>query len=110
MELDHCKPLANALREARKIKDDITKLAVVRAKRQDLDKDPRLKDPNDHFFNKFEEFAMFKCAFYQCHKCKKPYFGGLMDCGAQDDRVVNREDLICGACAAEMTGAGFKSC
>ena len=77
MDLDHCPPLAEAIAEARKLEEEIKELAVARAKHQGLDEDPRLKDPNDRFFEDLESFAMFKCAFYNCYECKKPYFGGL---------------------------------
>jgi len=84
----------------------------VRAKHEGLDKHERLRDPSDHYFNKFEEYALFKCAFYQCYKCKDPYFGGMNDCEndamrAADTRV---QDLVCGKCAAEMVGAGVTKC
>jgi hypothetical protein len=49
-------------------------------KHEDLDKDPRLKDPNDEFFNNLQKWAMFKLAYYQCFNCKDAYFGGKKDC------------------------------
>ena len=85
-------------------------MAIEVGKRQDLDKDPRLSNPQDDFYGKFEEFAMFKCSFYMCFRCSKPYFGGLIDCGAANEANIKKEDLICGKCSAEMVGAGVKSC
>ena len=54
---------------------------VERAKIEGLDKDQRLNDPNDRFYQNLPAFSMFKCAFYMCFKCKGPYFGGMNDCG-----------------------------
>ena len=85
-------------------------MAIVRAKHQELDKDPRLQDPSDDFYGKFEEFAMFKCTYYQCYKCKKPYFGGLADCGQGEDRPVDEKELICPQCSAASVGAGITNC
>ena len=75
-----------------------------------MDKDPRLKDPKDRYFNKFEDFAMDKYAYYQCYKCKEPYFGGMAEC----DQMVNdgygdfkAEELVCSKCSAFIIGPGF---
>lgn len=55
---------------------------------------------------------MFKMAYYQCHKCKVPYFGGAIDCAdaqnaLQDFKV---EELVCPKCSAASVGAGIKNC
>jgi hypothetical protein len=42
----------------------VSKKALERAKFEEIDKDPRLKDPSDSFYNKLEDFAMFKLAYY----------------------------------------------
>ncbi len=63
------------------IKADVQKRAVERAKFENIHKDPRLSNPNDErFYNNLEAWAMFKLAYYQCFKCRKPYFGGMKDC------------------------------
>lgn len=56
------------------------KKASERAKFEGLEKDPRLKDPNDLYYNNIDKYAMYKLAYYQCFKCKVPYFGGMKDC------------------------------
>lgn len=59
-------------------------MAVHRAKHEGIDKDPRLQDPSDSFYNNLQEYAIFKLAYYMCNKCNNPYFGGMKDCiGAQ---------------------------
>lgn len=55
-------------------------MAVDRAKVEGLDKDEKFTDPTYAYHNKLEEYAMYKCAFYMCFKCKDPYFGGLKEC------------------------------
>ena len=57
------------------------KKVVERAKFEGLDKDKRLSDPNDRFFNNLRAYSIFKLSYYQCFVCKNPYFGGMKDCG-----------------------------
>ena len=55
---------------------------------------------------------MHKCAYYECYKCKSPYFGGLADCENEAMRAADsrQQDLICGKCAADLVGAGVTNC
>lgn len=88
-------------------------MAVERAKYEGIDKHDRLKNPDDHFYNNLDAYAMFKCAYYQCYNCKEPYFGGLNDCENDALRAAdtNIKDLICGKCVAEINGnAGITKC
>ena len=59
---------------------EVKKKALERAKHEDLDKDPDLKDPTKDFKGDLQKFAMYKLAYYQCFKCKEAYFGGKKDC------------------------------
>lgn len=43
---------------------EVQKKALLRVKHEDLDKDPRLKDPNDEFYNNLQKWSMFKLAYY----------------------------------------------
>jgi hypothetical protein len=90
----------------------VKKKAVERAKFEDLHKHPRLKDPKDNFYNKLEDFAMFKLSYYMCFKCQSPYFGGMKDCEAANADFANfkKEELVCGKCAAVAVGGGEKQC
>jgi len=80
MNLDNYKQLSQSVDKVRQIKDKIEGLALKRAEHEGLLSHPRLSDPTDHFYNDKKAFALFKCAFYECFKCKEPYFGGLNDC------------------------------
>ena len=68
--------------EGRRIEDDVLKKVVERAKYEGIDKNPRLNDPNDRFFNNLRDFSIYKLSYYMCFKCKSPYFGGMKDCEA----------------------------
>ena len=52
MELDHCGPLRPALAAVKQIRDIVEAKAAERAKFEGLDKDPRLKNPADHYYGK----------------------------------------------------------
>ena len=55
---------------------------------------------------------MHSCTFYECHDCKKPYFGGMADCQQQMDQEENAraENLKCEECQLSAYGAGQRSC
>ena len=63
-------------------------------------------------------FAMKKLAFYQCFKCKIPYYGGLRDCAAaireqeEEEKVpeFKPEDYVCSLCQSFGEGAGKTHC
>ena len=60
-----------------------------------------------------QKFSMSMLSFFQCFKYKKPYFGGLYECGDGEERNQEEykgEDLVCGKCSAELIGGGIKSC
>ena len=88
------------------------KMATERAKHEGLDKDPRLKNPADPYYNDIAKFSVFKCAYYLCHTCKNPYFGGLKDClrAQQEQQEFKAEELVCGKCAADTLGVGAAKC
>lgn len=66
--------------EAIKLEKVVIQKALERAKHEGLDKDPRLKTLGDVYYNKLQDFALYKLAYYSCFKCKEPYFGGMKDC------------------------------
>lgn len=76
----HCPQIASITQRSTLFEEDLKKKAIERGKHEGLDKDVRLKDPTYAYHNKFEDFCLFKLAYYECFKCKGPYFGGLKDC------------------------------
>ena len=66
------------------------------------------------FYRRPQAFANFRCSIYQCHGCKKPYFGGLIDCeqemANQEQQTTKKEDLLCQDCLLKEIGAGQTEC
>jgi len=53
------------------IYEDIKKKTELRLKFEELDKDPKLKDPNYKFYGKpLIEYGMARLSYYMCFKCK----------------------------------------
>ena len=50
--------------ESQKIEDEVVKKAVEKAKFKGFEKNPRVLDPNDPYYNDLKKFAMFKLAYY----------------------------------------------
>ena len=52
-------------------------------------------EADSHYFNKPQEFLLAKCAFYECKTCKKPFYGGLVDCerDLQLNETTTKDDL-----------------
>jgi len=75
-------------------------LATKKAIEEGFDKKGRVVTEGDIYFNDLKSFAMNNCAYYQCHKCKKPYFGGMQDCAEamQQSESTKKEDLMCPPC------------
>ena len=59
--------------------------ALERASIEGLDKDERIERLGDSFFNDVQGYALFKLSFYECFKCKLPYYGGMRDCGEDNE-------------------------
>ena len=100
-----------------KLYETIKEMALKRLKFEDLDKDPRLTDPNSPWYGKKVEFAMKRLSYYMCYICKKPYFAGRRECG-NDPNMVNEDpnknydpkDCICGKDANLSGIAGKTEC
>jgi len=54
--------------------------SLARLKHEGKDKDDRLTNPDDPYYQAEQEYAMAIYSYYQCFKCKNPYFGGLKSC------------------------------
>ncbi len=64
---------------------------------------------------------MDKLAYYECFKCKDPYFGGMKECGnnqGEEEKKgeeakggrgddYKKEDLVCAKCSSTGAGAGL---
>lgn len=55
-------------------------MSIERLKFEECDKDEKLKDPKSPYFQKPNQYAMAIYAYFECFKCKNPYFGGRKNC------------------------------
>lgn len=55
-------------------------MSIQRLKFEGCDKDQKLKDPKSPYYQKPNEYAMAIYAYFECFKCKNPYFGGRKNC------------------------------
>lgn len=62
------------------VKAQVLELAMQMAIQEGYDKTGRVVTEGDLYFGKLADFAMHNCTFYECNKCKSPYFGGMEDC------------------------------
>ncbi len=62
------------------LKKKVEKLALINGEKQGLLKNERIYKKGDVYFGNPQAYANDHCSFYECHDCKSPYFGGLVDC------------------------------
>ena len=77
---DLSRPIAAVLGPLIGLKKKTEELALINAEKQGILKDPRVVEESGDYYGRPQEFANQRCSVYQCHGCKKPYFGGLIDC------------------------------
>lgn len=96
-------PVVNAqMQTILELYEDIKSKALKRLEFEGMHNDVRLKDPNDrNYYNQPERYALDSLSYYECFKCKRPYFGGKKNCEDNRDRAdYNPEELVCPGCAA----------
>jgi len=72
--------LTEKLLEQLKVKLEVMTSAIKMAKAEGYDKTGRVVTEGDIYHNKLNDFALHNCTFFECFDCKRPYFGGMMDC------------------------------
>lgn len=97
------------------LKRIVEEQALVCAEQQGILLDERVTtNVDDFYYGKPQEYANHRCSFYLCHGCKKPYFGGLIDCeqemAAAEQRETKKEDLLCQECLLKELGLGVRKC
>ena len=82
------------------------------AREEGYDKSGRVVTPGDIFYGKLADFAVHNCTFYECNKCKNPYFGGMEDCqqAMNSEGKLTKEDLYCKRCIVLELGYGQDMC
>jgi len=99
--------LRNILNSHEDLKRKVERMALDQLKREGFDNDKRIHEKGGKYYNNRELFAMDRLAYYVCFKCKKPYYGGMRKCDAQDIDKWNKEHLVCGGC---RMGSNKKTC
>ena len=78
-------------------------MSAERLKCYECEKDEKLTDKKSPYYGKPSEYAMAIYAYFQCFKCKKPYFGGRKNCADAMNEAANQgsydpKELICPNC------------
>ena len=109
--------LQNLINENKKLYDEICDMSLKRLKFEELDKDPKLTDPNSKWYGQKLEYALKRLSYYMCYICKKPYFAGRRECGDgpnvnndNPNKVYDPKDCVCGKDANLSGVAGITDC
>lgn len=102
IDAPHNPVVSSLMRTILELYEDIKSKALKRLEFEGMHNDSRLKDPNDrNYFNQPERYAFDSLSYYDCFKCRRPYFGGKKNCEDNRDRAdYNPEELVCPSCAA----------
>ena len=78
MMIDYMVPiLTPKLLEQFKVKQQVCELSLQMAIEKGYDKTGRVVQEGNIYYNDLATFAIHNCTFYECFKCKIPYFGGM---------------------------------
>jgi len=89
-------------------KRKLEEMALQRLKHEGMEKKDEIVRPGGKFYNNPLGYAMDMLRYFQCFKCKNPYFGGLKSCAGMEN--FKAEELICGKCACESLEIGNSKC
>lgn len=89
--------------------EDVRKKALQRFESMKLGDAPELKEKGGFYYNNPEKYAMARFCYYECAQCKKPYFGGLKECNAEQ-RIAefDPKELLCGGCSSNGNDTSCK--
>ena len=84
------------------MKDKIEDKALKRLKHEGDDQDEKLKDEKSDYYQQEGKYAMAIYAYFECHDCHQPYFGGRRNCAeamqAREGEKFDPKELICPSC------------
>lgn len=80
IQLPEDNPLVSKVSDNYRIYEKIKSKCAERLKFEGCEKDDKLINPSSPFYDKPTEYALAIFAYYQCYKCKEPYFGGRKAC------------------------------
>ena len=108
------KPIGQYLYPLMALKKRVESEALINAEKQGLLNNERLFNKDDVYYKQPQAYANDHCSFYECHGCKKPYFGGLVDCEMQmaneEQKDRKKEDFMCQDCLCKEIGVGTLRC
>jgi hypothetical protein len=112
IEVDPRNQLFPMLAKYKETFEKIKDMCIKRLKLEDRMKDEKLVNPSSLYYNKPLDYAIKIYSYYECFKCKSPYFGGLKDCmrGLEDEKNDGwkPEELVCAKCSDQ--GGGINEC
>jgi len=88
------------------LKENVERKSLMRLQYDNLEKAPEIVEKGGRFFEDPVGFAMSRYAYYVCHKCEQPFFGGERVCAAARAGDFDASELICGGCL----GTGDQYC
>jgi E3 ubiquitin-protein ligase MYCBP2 len=99
-----CEAIANVYKLYVVVRDKAVKLL-----NDDPEEQKQVTDASDaEYFNQWEKYAMDRFCFYECIRCKEPYFGGKKQCNIDEDPLhFQPDEMICLNC---MVQAGAEAC
>ena len=100
--------LTDKLIEQLKVKMEVLTSSILMAVEEGYDKTGRVVTEGDIYHNQLADFALHNCTFFECFDCKRPYFGGMMDCmqAMQSEEKLKKEDLLCKKCVSKSLDWG----
>lgn len=98
--IDHAS-LKDLLEPILNLYNEIQQKATLRLTFDKRDNAEAVMKPGGVFYQNPGGYAMDVYAYYMCHKCKTPYFGGEAHCELAMEGNVERkaEDFVCGLCS-----------
>jgi hypothetical protein len=104
--------LARALRQVVKLREQIERMAMQRLTHEGLERDADIV--SGRFKGDPLGFAMARFAYYECFRCKLPYFGGQAVCaggpGENEEGQFDPKLLVCGSCASGGAAGAETNC
>lgn len=79
LEVDH-PAFKKLIAEGKALLAEVQDLCLKRFQLEEKEKDKDYLEDKNPFKGQPLEYAMHIYCYYECFKCKKPYFGGLKNC------------------------------
>ncbi|KAF6264521.1 hypothetical protein COO60DRAFT_1457625 [Scenedesmus sp. NREL 46B-D3] len=103
--------LQAALDRPLSMRQQVVQLAKQRLKLEGAAKQDEQLQPGGKFDGRPVDWALSKYVFFECSKCRLPYYGGARQCGAAAPAAAGNApaaydatELVCGGCSAQAAG------